>query len=378
MRTSFNSPFEVAHLWAHQLQEEAHYGGNFYFDGDTIYSYNRQCPVGRIVHSDDVQAYILNSNYYSQTTARHQQAVESSIPGNAIVFHVSNCVTPISFKGHPCHFFSAMDFIVKKLVKMYDSVEKQHKARTCDYRGGIISCVNEIAKWIDFWKLDKSRNWLQYEWCVTESKRQPNVYQYFQDSKYDEIKKQHKLDDDQTATALCLFSLLVRLHLLETPLYHSEQVDCLLENFYGEDETERIKANIKRAKVRYKRRLNKERKEEYNAKLKELDEWRKGKSDYWYGGSNFQKINGWDTALRVNKDNIQTSKDICLSFDEGKRLWTLIKAFESGKQFQHDLALDLNGHKWKLDCYHNHVLTAGCHNIPFSECQRIADIMHWQ
>ena len=34
MRTCFSSPSEVAHLWAHQLQDEARYsGGNFYFHG---------------------------------------------------------------------------------------------------------------------------------------------------------------------------------------------------------------------------------------------------------------------------------------------------------------------------------------------------------
>lgn len=63
--------------------------------------------------------------------------------------------------------------------------------------------------------------------------------------------------------------------------------------------------------------------------------------------------------------------------EEAKRLWTVVKAFENGHQFQHELALDMNGHRWAFNRYENHILTAGCHKIPFSECERIANLMGW-
>ena len=39
----------VAHLWAHRAQESAPQRGNFYFDGDTIYSYGSHFPIARHV-----------------------------------------------------------------------------------------------------------------------------------------------------------------------------------------------------------------------------------------------------------------------------------------------------------------------------------------
>jgi hypothetical protein len=35
----------VAHLWAHQSQDSARNGGNFYFEGDTLYSYGAHFPL---------------------------------------------------------------------------------------------------------------------------------------------------------------------------------------------------------------------------------------------------------------------------------------------------------------------------------------------
>jgi hypothetical protein len=40
----------VAHLWANEKQESAN-GSNFYFEGESIYSYGRHFEVGRIVRN---------------------------------------------------------------------------------------------------------------------------------------------------------------------------------------------------------------------------------------------------------------------------------------------------------------------------------------
>ena len=42
----------VAHLWANEKQESAN-GSNFYFEGESIYSYGRHFEVGRIVRNKD-------------------------------------------------------------------------------------------------------------------------------------------------------------------------------------------------------------------------------------------------------------------------------------------------------------------------------------
>lgn len=86
----------------------------------------------------------------------------------------------------------------------------------------------------------------------------------------------------------------------------------------------------------------------------------------------------YNTWLRIYNGQIQTSKGIRLSFEEGHRLWNIVRAFEAGHEFRHELALDLNGTRWKFNEYKDHVLHAGCHLIPFFECQRIADQMGWE
>ena len=62
----------VAHLWANESQESAN-GSNFYFEGQSIYSYGRHFEVGRIVRNKrGEKAYLINDRYYSSTTSRHQ------------------------------------------------------------------------------------------------------------------------------------------------------------------------------------------------------------------------------------------------------------------------------------------------------------------
>lgn len=65
----------VAHLWANEKQESAH-GSNFYFEGESIYSYGRHFEVGRIVRNKrGEKAYLINDTYYSSTTSKHQYYV---------------------------------------------------------------------------------------------------------------------------------------------------------------------------------------------------------------------------------------------------------------------------------------------------------------
>lgn len=380
MRTRFNSPYDVVHLWAHQKQDEAHYGKNFYFRGDTIYSYGSHFPLGKIVSNrKGVKAYVLNSDHYSASTTNHQQIVRNGIPNDAVIFEVGGCTTPITVKDFPAQFEKAMEFIAKQLNEMYSYIEKQRRARVSDYRWGIIACINQIQKWINYWQLDKVQKWRIYEYAsMQETKRQPTVSKYWSDANYDLIKRQCSFNDEQTATCICLFQLLTELKLLNAPLHGDNSVDCLLEKFFGKEETEKINANIKKAKIRNKRKINREHKAQLAQELNDIEKWKRGEKPYVCTSFEFLKAEGWDTALRIKGGFIQTSKDIQLSFEEGKRLWLLIKAFESGKKFHHDLAMDVNQHQWKINSYHNHVLTAGCHNIPFSECERIAKIMNWQ
>jgi hypothetical protein len=65
----------VAHLWAHQSQDSARTAnGNFFFTGDTIYSYGHHFPIARHVGG----VVLFTTRGYSVTTAGHKGHVEST------------------------------------------------------------------------------------------------------------------------------------------------------------------------------------------------------------------------------------------------------------------------------------------------------------
>lgn len=97
MKRVFSDIHQIAHLWAHQVQDEARNPqGNFYFYQNTIYSYGSHFPCGKIVFNrSGEKAYVVNSDSYSNTTSKHQWAVESSIPLGAVIFNSGDAKHPI-------------------------------------------------------------------------------------------------------------------------------------------------------------------------------------------------------------------------------------------------------------------------------------------
>jgi len=80
----------VAHLWANRTQEYARNPGhNFYFSGDTIYSYGSHFPVARHVTRKGKSAVLFTTRSYSSTTAGHKCTVASACR-HLTVFHVAD------------------------------------------------------------------------------------------------------------------------------------------------------------------------------------------------------------------------------------------------------------------------------------------------
>lgn len=84
----------VAHLWANQSQEEARSGnGQFYFSGDTIYSYGSHFPIAKHVIGQGGRTGVLFTTCgYSNTTAKHitivRRALRQELINGATVFNV--------------------------------------------------------------------------------------------------------------------------------------------------------------------------------------------------------------------------------------------------------------------------------------------------
>lgn len=387
METVFTSQSEVAHLWAHQLQDEARYAhGNFYFEGDTIYSYGYHYPCGRIVtNRRGEKAYVLNSSSSSNTTAKHMGYTIGAIPMYERQFHSDGCQSPKLYtnskgKSWNKNYNEAIDFVACHLDSIYELFQKQRKARTRDYSYDAVSHIIELRDFIQFWELDKKQVWLD---SGGDKKPRPAIMDYFKSkSNTAHLKRVFDCSNERFCYILEIARLLDKTGWLVSACSRADmtaELRKMMVEFWGSDTNKDIEARVDKLEAAERRAEQKERKKRIERGKKALARWREGKCDYYdtWGYDEFVKALGWNAALRINDGHIETSKGIRLSFEEGKRLWLVIQQFESGKPFRHDLALDLSGHSWKFNNYENHVLTAGCHMIPFSECKAIANQMGW-
>lgn len=151
----------VAHLWANEKQESAN-GSNFYFEGESIYSYGRHFEVGRIVRNKrGEKAYLINDTYYSSTTSKHQYYVREAIPTGSKVFYVECNIS---------YCIGNMLFVTNMLECIKDAIEKYKKARTeLSYRD-VWGNFKNLMDYIEFFDMGTPRRLLKKsanEWLGT-------------------------------------------------------------------------------------------------------------------------------------------------------------------------------------------------------------------
>ena len=86
MKTVFPTD-EIAHLWAHQTQDNARNpGGNFYFNGKSIFSYGSHFEIARLSTGPGGNPLVLMTpRTYSNTTAKHICDVRQAIRGMEVL-----------------------------------------------------------------------------------------------------------------------------------------------------------------------------------------------------------------------------------------------------------------------------------------------------
>lgn len=121
---------EIAHLWAHKTQDDArNHGGNFYFDGDTIYSYGSHFPIARHVTNDKGEAAILFTNRtWGPTTAKHVGQVRRAIPHGVPVFEVHD--PSHDTKGEYRTQRADVEALIKKLQAARPDNRYEYKVKT--------------------------------------------------------------------------------------------------------------------------------------------------------------------------------------------------------------------------------------------------------
>lgn len=348
----------VAHLWANEKQESAN-GSNFYFEGESIYSYGRHFEVGRIVRNKrGEKAYLINDTYYSSTTSKHQYYVREAIPTGSKVFYVECNIS---------YCIGNMLFVTNMLECIKDAIEKYKKARTeLSYRD-VWGNFKNLMDYIEFFDMGTPRRLLKKsanEWLGTNHELS---------WKSDKIKREHVRELKR------VFQILLNHQALEV----LGTVIVIVDEVCGEgtwlkyrERVEKYRINIE-AKQEKKRRAREEELDKFRKDFYEkLEKWKSGELNFLhsYYFIDCADVNAW---MRIKGGIIETSKQIKIGIEEARRMWQMVSLLHRGGQFRHGLVEDVDGNKWSINRYENDILTAGCHRIAYSEMESIAKQLGW-
>lgn len=347
----------VAHLWANEKQESAN-GSNFYFEGESIYSYGRNFEVGRIVRNKrGEKAYLINDIYYSSSTSKHQCRVREAIPTGSKVFSV----------GYNMSNTGNMAFVTSRLEYIKDAIEKYKKARTeLSYRD-VWGAFKNMMDYIEFFDMGTPQRLLKKsanEWLGTNHELS---------LKSDKIKREHVRELKR------IFQILLNHKALEV----LGTVNVIVDEVCGEgtylkyrERVEKYRINIE-TKQEKKRRAREEELDKFRKDFYErLEKWKSGELNllHSYYFIDIADVNAW---MRIKGGIIETSKQIKIGIEEARRMWQVVSLLHRGGQFRHGLVEDMNGNKWSINRYENDILTVGCHRIAYNEMERIAKQLGW-
>jgi hypothetical protein len=87
--------------------------------------------------------------------------------------------------------------------------------------------------------------------------------------------------------------------------------------------------------------------------------------DFFYNGNVLLRLN-------LNKDKVETSKDIRIPVDTCKKMWKIVSKWHENPSCFKPMEIDTKGSgKYTISSYKNDILTAGCHKIAYTEMERM-------
>lgn len=134
MKKVFSSNSQLAHAWANQLQPEGR-ASNMFFKGPVIYSYGHHYEIARLITAPNGEnVCFVNSNGYSNSTAKHTRHVLNAIPDNILTFQVPFNVSGGYWHKEQTVNIQTLPHIVSRLVNMAnDKFLDQIRAKNCSY-----------------------------------------------------------------------------------------------------------------------------------------------------------------------------------------------------------------------------------------------------
>lgn len=146
MKKVFNTN-EVAHIWAAQSQSEGrNSGGNFYFNGATIYSYGSHFPIATIQGND----VLFTMRKYSNTTAKHIQKTFSAISHKNIIYCYD---VPVFLKYCSREHENNLNRWKKEIQALFNELGNKKNRDIQGRIGGISQHIEKLTAYCSYFKL---------------------------------------------------------------------------------------------------------------------------------------------------------------------------------------------------------------------------------
>lgn len=115
----------------------------------------------------------------------------------------------------------------------------------------------------------------------------------------------------------------------------------------------------------------KERKEKEKVLLQQAIEKEQNDLELWKKGQDIRRFFK-STALRIKNDIIETSKGANIPLEHAVKFWALIKKWHDNNITYEKGSHSIHLGYYTVDSFKNDILKVGCHEIPYSEINRIS------
>jgi hypothetical protein len=170
MKTVFSSNLELSKVWANQTQQIGR-ASNMFFDGEIIYSYGHHYQIAHFIDAPNGQKVcFINSNGFSNSTAKHTNHVWRSIPKDILTFYVPFIVDGGYWYKEQYIKIEHLPTIINKMMVNIDKlIAKQLTAKTNFHYWG--QAYNQYAKVLHICELFNISNpSIPQKWFEAEKK----------------------------------------------------------------------------------------------------------------------------------------------------------------------------------------------------------------
>lgn len=320
MKHVFTDLNKIAHLWAHQEQDNARNSGNFYFSGRTIYSYGSHFAIAEIME-DNENIVFFTRHEHSNTTSKHKSVVRRAIPDYKTVITVSN---PRHLRKYNEEFWLEVAQFTKMIYSAIEASKTQrirpktvviHKERAEGFKNDAIKFLSAFGLTVETLE-NKSR--LSYKRNRAGVSIQKLWYKKnnLPKAKFEEIKT------------------------LLTTDFLGNDADTLLiqKQLADKKEWEQKQARVKREKSK-----------QHKLALIKLEEWKQGENVSTYQFNNHVS----ECYLRAKDGRVETSQGADVDYKEAKVLYLALKNSKDvlGKEIGRYTVVENTPEHIKIGCH---------------------------